>query len=305
MHRHSEQPSARRFRHNETASRPGKSAGFSLVEVLIALGLSLLLMASVYAAIDLLFRYQTAGRARMQRNQIVRALIRRMNEDIGSIVMQLPEEEQSSSSDVEDDDSTGSETSPLTTSGFEDLAAPITFGLVGDPISMHMSVSKPNRELSYTAVFGEDLTAGQTSDLMTATYGLAPVVTTVTDTSLSMLTSGGQVVTSSEHQPDTGFGRRLISLYAMEQSEESLGAQDLLAPEISEVQFRYFDGAEWLDEWDSRTLGQLPLAIEVTFGFWVEPPKTVGSQVNYVSEVEVMPVMHVFHVPLSVPEAVF
>ena len=47
---------------------------------------------------------------------------------------------------------------------------------------------------------------------------------------------------------------------------------EFLAPEIDLLLFRYFDGIEWMEEWDSEALGALPLAIEITIGF-VPPPE--------------------------------
>ena len=36
-----------------------------------------------------------------------------------------------------------------------------------------------------------------------------------------------------------------------------------LAPEVVQIEFHYFDGSDWLDEWDSSTQGQLPKAVEI------------------------------------------
>ncbi len=37
----------------------------------------------------------------------------------------------------------------------------------------------------------------------------------------------------------------------------------LVAPEVAQIQFRYFDGSQLSDEWDMRETGKLPVAIEV------------------------------------------
>ena len=41
----------------------------------------------------------------------------------------------------------------------------------------------------------------------------------------------------------------------------------LLAEEVTLLQFRYFDGMDWYDVWDSVSLERLPNAIEITIGF--------------------------------------
>jgi hypothetical protein len=38
---------------------------------------------------------------------------------------------------------------------------------------------------------------------------------------------------------------------------------DLVAPEVTAIQFQYFDGYEWLPQWDCEQMQGLPVAIEV------------------------------------------
>lgn len=48
-----------------------------------------------------------------------------------------------------------------------------------------------------------------------------------------------------------------------------------LAPEVTELGFRYFDGTEWLDSWDSSESGELPVAVEITLT--LRPLNTTGQ----------------------------
>ena len=48
-----------------------------------------------------------------------------------------------------------------------------------------------------------------------------------------------------------------------------------LAPEVSTLAFRYFDGTTWRTVWDSVEAGYLPRAIEVSIAFI--PPKNSGG----------------------------
>ena len=43
----------------------------------------------------------------------------------------------------------------------------------------------------------------------------------------------------------------------------SAGYEELIAPEVTDLQFRYFDGKEWQTEWDSESLEKLPKAVEI------------------------------------------
>ena len=48
-----------------------------------------------------------------------------------------------------------------------------------------------------------------------------------------------------------------------------------LAPEVSALAFRYFDGTHWQTAWDSVSNGYLPRAVEVSIAF--TPPKNAGG----------------------------
>ncbi|HBH51551.1 MAG TPA: hypothetical protein DDY91_06615 [Planctomycetaceae bacterium] len=65
--------------------------GFTLFEVVVALALSVLLLAGVYAAMDLYWRFSTTGQEEVERAQIARAVLRRIETDLRSVVYQSPE----------------------------------------------------------------------------------------------------------------------------------------------------------------------------------------------------------------------
>jgi hypothetical protein len=43
--------------------------------------------------------------------------------------------------------------------------------------------------------------------------------------------------------------------------------EDILAPEVTFIRFRYFDGTSWLDRWNSGEMQQLPRAVEIAINF--------------------------------------
>jgi hypothetical protein len=43
---------------------------------------------------------------------------------------------------------------------------------------------------------------------------------------------------------------------------------------LARLRFRYFDGREWLESFDSAQKGSLPVCIEVSAWLWVAPPST-------------------------------
>lgn len=52
----------------------------------------------------------------------------------------------------------------------------------------------------------------------------------------------------------------------------------LMAPEVVSVQFRYFDGTNWLGEWQSTSVGGYPLAVEITL--LLDPDRTPDVAAN-------------------------
>jgi hypothetical protein len=85
---------------------------------------------------------------------------------------------------------------------------------------------------------------------------------------------------------------------------ETLAASaQVIAPEIVNLQFRYFNGLEWVDSWDSTSMDALPLAIEVTIGFQ-EPPDKDDKLADLTGIVRIgETVRHVIPVPMAEPYA--
>ncbi|MCA8995947.1 MAG: prepilin-type N-terminal cleavage/methylation domain-containing protein [Planctomycetaceae bacterium] len=272
--------------------RTNHRAGFSLIEVLIALGLSVLLISAIYAAIDLHFRIQSVGRAEIAGQQLLRSLIRRMSEDVGSIVMYLPEkttEEEAAATDDSSSASSSTGDSALTLGGLEEGENPLNFGLTGTADAMHITVSKPSRDLAYSSLFFEG-TGGRASDTVIISYGLA-----------STGNERFSILETPTGHPGMGFGRRVMDLFAAETIPNELDSVHVIAPEIVSVSFRYFDGAAWYESWDSLTNGMLPTAVEVTFGFWNDPPPKSSASYEPGQRGTISPYAHRFYVPLSVP----
>jgi len=55
----------------------------------------------------------------------------------------------------------------------------------------------------------------------------------------------------------------LVSLNAA----QTASPEDLLAPEVETIRFRYFARGNWFDRWDSAGRLELPQAVEMTIGF--------------------------------------
>jgi len=326
-----------------SARLPGFTRGFTLLEVLIALGLSVVLISAVYGAVEMYYRYQNAGRAEIRGQQLLRSITRLMARDISCLVQPPPEPQTapastgqaagtqnsgsttsgpSGSSGSASSNSTGAASSATSSSGtgsfsgssfdamaqggttqaaasgtattflgLEEAGLPVIFGLVGTSELLHLTVSLPSRELNYQPPAVVTTPEERSGDLQVITIGL----TTIDTISMSLLQKNLKI-----SRPGLGLGRRVRDLYSQFATDEALEPQHLIAPEITELNFRYFDSGEWFGDWDSVAMGRLPRAVEVDFGFWNPPPTRIGRSDSRESGT-VTHVQYVFQVPLSVP----
>jgi type II secretory pathway pseudopilin PulG len=268
--------------------------GYTLFELMIAVGLTTLLMAALYQAMDIYFNLQLDSYEEITRQQVARSVLRQMTRDIQSIVFTkqdvLPEEEEPEVMDLLSTGisvGTGSSTSGTSTGSTADLdgnsygesttdpetlSSTYTSGLVGTASDLQLFISRPDRNLAY--VSAQELTSPdqRTGDLLLVRYLMA-----------SKLAGGLGSQIADREAPGTtdgpvGLARLQGDLYglstAVETAEElpQLNAAKLLAREVFNVTFRYYDGAQWLEEWDSTARNELPKAIEIVLTLRDEQP---------------------------------
>ncbi len=139
-------------------------------------------------------------------------------------------------------------------------AAPASVpGLYGNQYELSIDCSRLPRVDQYSGV--TDATTGAVSipsDVKTVSYFLR------TEDSAQVNTLGGSGESSM------GLVRREMDRAAASwaSQEGSLDASqypgDVLAKEVTYLEFRYYDGTTWYTEWDSDQMGGLPMAIEIT-----------------------------------------
>ena len=234
-----------------------RRAGFTLLELLIAIGLTSILMVALFSAMDIYFKLQLDGHEEITRQQISRTLLRQMTRDIESVVFvkkQTVDEDEAQT--VDEDEATATD---------EDTTAAMltyTSGLVGSGTDLLLYVSRPDRTLSYVDAQSLTSTKERTGDLMIIRYLVAD-------------TGGGGVSSTiarrfagTESGP-IGLVRITGDLYGMSTAVEAGEDKDFMsvdkidAKEVSQVAFRYFDGADWQETWDSGIQNGLPVAIEI------------------------------------------
>ena len=62
--------------------------------------------------------------------------------------------------------------------------------------------------------------------------------------------------------------------------EMQLMASRLLAPEVGELRFQYFDGVDYVDEWDSNVENAMPTAVVIELTLRTVPNSNFDTQVE-------------------------
>ncbi len=297
----------------QTSLRPG----FTLLEVVIALALCLVLLSAVYGALELYARYSTAGREQIERMQVARAVLRRMTSDVQSIVFQVPEatgeedaaaaEEGMSAAGESTSGSqsgsqagrgeTGSGDESIVVEESEDAYTGTSVGLIGDLRTLMLHISRPVRNVTYLPIADAERVTMRTSDQISVSYFLAESGGAGLSDAVSQLTGSGLARLDGD--------RFAIEHADVEQETDVLAAEaKIVAAEVVDLQFRYWDGTLWAETWDSVALGALPQAIEVTLWFATSEAASRAPSLFSLTETVVTPSMrYVIAVPLATPAA--
>ncbi len=286
--------------------RRSARAGLTLLEVLLAAGLGVILLGAIYAAIEQSWRFTRSGRIELERQQIARAVLRRIELDLRGTMYtpQLTSEEDAGavddsglaaamasaglnssgsvassnsgstgsssgstgSSGSGSGSSTGSGSTSTTTEEEGEVSWTASVGIRGSMTELVIDVSH-TKPVAVTDVTASPLS----TDLQTVTYGIG-------NSDALVLSTGATGPLARSDADGFGLMRRQGDRSSITPTGDgggtSTGSTQLLAPEINSIQFRYFNGLSWETEWDSVTNEGLPRAVEVTIVF--EPPPATG-----------------------------
>lgn len=255
--------------------------GFTLLELLLALGLTVVLVTVLYRAMEHHWRFSVAGQVEVERAQIARAVFNQMSADIRSVVFQ--ELKIAESTDTEDDSTDAEESAADTTTDTVALEymepseafGSSSIGLFGDAETLVLHIRRrydhrqtpDNRSaimfpegdmkaVSYFMAFGDE------NDLQDfASYPDTDIVPEDGINGLARMSGDLFMVQVAGSNGESG---------------QTASRTDLMAPEINYLSIDYHDGFEWMTEWDSDVEGRLPNAIGITIGFR-EPQYPEGS----------------------------
>jgi prepilin-type N-terminal cleavage/methylation domain-containing protein len=275
--------------------------GFTLIELLLTLALSVMLMAMIGTALSFYANRLEVRDTEVRRVQLAQSILNMLSDDLRA-ALYPPEFDDSSLTallsssvggqaeqpgagedlsaagldDMSEDTGSGSEMDSMAAGAAlenTDLASSTTTtqrpGLRGNQTQIQFDVSLLPRIEEYQPLLVGDTPAELTdlpSDIKTVTYYVQPAGGGVVDPLAMEGVTGSTGGTSSNGGLVRRSLDRSVTQWAMQNGGlVSLNASgDLLATEVVELRFRYWDGLIWQIFWDSDQMGGLPLAVEVT-----------------------------------------
>ena len=250
---------------------------FSLLEVILAIALSVVVVYLVAAGIDFHLRQMTIRKTKVEDAQLARAVLRQIADDLRAVVVDRPidfsglEEvfgelatvvEGNADEEFEEDSSADE---------IINATIPMVPGIYGSAFELQIDVGRIPRyeEYVFQRDYGVSDSTSTLSDTRTVSYF---VVRQGASTLVSNSTSNLQNLDSlglAPGQAMRGLGRRVIDhsvgRHAMQNGNFAILDErvEMIAPEVAVIEFRYFDGQQWTMEWDTESRGGIPLAIEI------------------------------------------
>jgi prepilin-type N-terminal cleavage/methylation domain-containing protein len=252
-------------------------AGMTLLEVLLAVSISLVLALGIYQAVVMHYAQTDSGREKAARSQIVRGVLGQMQRDMRNVFTgwrpvskdasqagdasddpATGREEEEESAEQSDEDAGPSATESAGSSSFSSsssssvTSSPSQFevpagGVLGLPDAVTLITRRTPAGLDFRPTLSSGEARPPVSDLRLVRYWFGSPGAETQDNRM------GLVRQEINYVPDVTAGDDPLS-----------GARtEILAEEVRSVQFRYFDGYGWLTEW-SQTSERPPQAIEVT-----------------------------------------
>lgn len=283
-----------------------RRAGLTLMELLISLVLTGVVLVLISTAMDLHLRSLDRHRSTAEEGQLARSLLQRIGNDLRNAVQfsTIDMEEglggldagalmnlatgAIASGDIDLADVNlgtllggGSETEEPTSSYTPDLVSnlepPVYPGLYGNQFEMQIDISRLPRVEEYHSLFLQSDSFSLVdipSDVKTVTYYIRPINSVVGQGSDELF---------QEESGAAGLVRRHLDravtnfAYLNGNMEGLIREDKLLAPEVVGIQFQYFDGYQWLPEWDTEIMQGLPVAVEILLFMTSNSPHQSGG----------------------------
>ncbi len=266
--------------------RRSKRRGFTLLEVLLGMVLSIALMTGLWASLNLYMKIFRSGHLQVEQSQLIRGVLTKLSVELRATVVPHKREERATAV------GTQSDSTALAPSARFDSSR--CCGLRGDAHRIEIDLVEPLAKAPRTNAFDDPLATKQNTpvvpELTTVAYYVAErdLVTPVAG-GASLADAAGLVRfahpwsghpgadpggTQGPFSPTSLARGNAADLAEAAGDGASSGMQglptdasenrpQLLAAEVMQLEFRYFDGQTWTSQWDSRQSGALPRAVEV------------------------------------------
>ena len=277
--------------------------GYTLLELLLALGLSVVVFSAVGAGVQIYLVALTKQQAMVEQKQVARALLAMIGNDLRA----------------------GIQYKATDYSGLDNLIQTQTMMLTGGAAAEEEE-EEPESLIVEEEVSFRPTMLGSSNVLMIDISRLPrldqynPLVASAEDEvqspsdikSLSYFVSlsEGGVESAIEFQPNKapgGLYRREIDRAVAEYRGETdlMLAPDeftrLIANEVVDISFQYFDGEDWQSEWDSVEIGGFPVAIEVNI--MIDPARSAAGSQDYTIDQSDPEQMQIFRTVVDLPVA--
>ena len=268
----------------ENQTLQSKRRGYSLLELILAMGLMVVVMSAIAGAINLYMVQLGKQQARVERELIsrnalmmigndIRAAVQYKAADYGGLNTLLKTQALmiAAETDEEPDEVLEEEGDAV----FDEEEVSFRPTMLGTSNAIMLDISRLPRLDQYNPLRNKASERDSTtSDIKSVAYFFSS-------------RSGGYdpKIVRRENEIKGGMYRREIDrAVANFRRDESLQESpddyvELVAPEVAEIGFRYFDGQDWSDSWDSEENGGYPTAVEVTIV--VDPRRTSTSSTSY------------------------
>jgi len=234
-----------------------KRPAYTLLEVILALALTTVVLGLIGMSIRVHLGVADKSRVQVEEAQLARGLLQRIADDLRNAVPYSAASEASASSTSSNTSETNALSSDDATTNTTDTS--LLGGVYGDARRLQMDTSRRPRPIRLPAAYeaADASLAIPLSDVKTVVYSLGEP-----DAAAASEGTAGSPPTAS------GLYRRELEranyVCAVQQGQtELLGqATDLLAPEVVDLRFTYYDGTTYYDSWNTTEQGKLPVAVK-------------------------------------------
>jgi len=261
--------------------------GFTLLEVVLAIALCGAVMALLTTAIDLYLIRVDRNRTRVETAQLARTLLTQIGNDLRSVRLAVP------SSGAMGSGGLGGIPGAQAMAG-ADMGIG---GLGSDQTTLGIFGTQTELRIDRSATRGWDAGLLETVQMLGESASQRDMPQTVIyffndgrAMTAEELSAGG-VVDEQSLAGFEGLARQMMPTAVwLSQSGSMLGQSssviksnwnpantELLAPEVIQMEFSYFDGWEWYPQWDTSLVGALPQAIQIRLTIFSESPDVLAG----------------------------